>query len=194
MLVKCRVHILNNRVVCENDKKLMEKNDEKKNLLNDDYGYIKNKNKLKHLLDIGVDLSKYHPSILRAVCDSAKDYKLNDDVKPQLQQIAKESHEKGFIPSTFGSGSKLHKQIKTITGHIPKKYKPRIINPNKTPTKTQEKKTVEGGSITDLDEILSEIESDLEAGEITDAESKLKAIKHKIPKKVYTKIKSTIRT
>jgi hypothetical protein len=201
MLIKCRVKIVNNRVVCDNEKKLTEKIEHKKDLLNEGYGYIKNKDKLKHLLDIGVDLSQYHPSILRVVCDAGRDSKLNEIIKPQLELIAKESHDKGFVPSTFGYNNKLHKHIKTLSGHVKHKYtkKPKSLKtPLPMPNKTPSKKEVKGGSITeddiDVDEVLSEIESDIEAGEITDAENKLKTIKNKIPKKVYKKLSSTIRS
>lgn len=195
MLVKCRVKIVNNRVVCDNEKKLIEKIEHKKDIINNGYGYIRNKDKLKHLLDIGVDLDKYHPSILRVVCDSARDSKLNEIIKPQLELIAKEAHGKGFLPSTFGYNNKLHKTIKTVSGYVKHNYKKKTNKPiDKTPVKTPIKGGHMSESDTDIDDVLSEIESDLEAGEITDAENKLKTIKNKIPKKVYKKISSTIRT
>lgn len=195
MLVKCRVKIINNRVVCDNEKKLIEKIEHKKDIINNGYGYIRNKDKLKHLLDIGVDLDKYHPSILRVVCDSARDSKLNEIIKPQLELIAKEAHGKGFLPSTFGYNNKLHKTIKTVSGYVKHNYKKKTNKPiDKTPVKTPVKGGHMSESDTDIDDVLSEIESDLEAGEITDAENKLKTIKNKIPKKVYKKISSTIRT
>lgn len=195
MLVKCRVKIVNNRVVCDNEKKLIEKIEHKKDIINNGYGYIRNKDKLKHLLDIGVDLDKYHPSILRVVCDSARDSKLNEIIKPQLELIAKEAHGKGFLPSTFGYNNKLHKTIKTVSGYVKHNYKKKANKPiEKMPVKTPIKGGHMSESDTDIDDVLSEIESDLEAGEITDAENKLKTIKNKIPKKVYKKISSTIRT
>lgn len=209
MLIKCRVKIINNKVVCENDNKLSEKINKKAELINTGFGYIKNKDKLKHLLDIGVDLDKYHPSILKVVCDAGRDSKLNSVIKPQLELIAKEAHGKGFEPSIFGYDNKLHKTVKSVSGYIKRKYNKKST-PAKTastpPIKTQPKKEVKGGHLSasdsdsnsdsdsDLDEVLSEIESDLEAGEITDAECKLKKIKHKLPKKIYKKLSKSIRT
>jgi len=195
MLIKCKVKIVNNRVVCDNEAKITDKLEHKKDIINNGYGYIKNKDKLKHLLDIGIDLDKYHPSILRVVCDSARDSKLNEVIKPQLELIAKEAHGKGFQPATFGYNNKLHKTIKSVSGHITHSYKKKAVKPIvKEPLKPQ----VKGGHLTDsdtdIDEILSEIESDIEAGCITDAESKLKTIKKKLPKKLYKKLSSTIRT
>jgi hypothetical protein len=199
MLIKCRVKIVNNRVVCDNEKKLTDKIEHKKHIMNEGFGYIKNKDKLKHLIDIGVDLDKYHPSILRVVCDSARDSKLNDVIKPQLQMIAKEAHGKGFSPSQFGYNNKLHKTIKSVSNYVKHSYNKKG---GKEPVKTQPKTTVKGGNMSesesssneDLDDVLSEIESDLEAGCVTDAENKLKTIKNKIPKKVYKKLSATIRT
>ena len=196
MLIKCRVKIVNNRVVCDSEKKLTEKIDKKKDLINEGYGYIKHKDKLKHLLDIGVDLDKYHPSILRVVCDAGRDSKLTEMIKPQLEMIAKESHEKGFVPSTFGYNNKLHQTIKSISGMPKRKYNKKNIiakKPSKTTKKPEPKKEIEGGHLTDLDDVLSEIESDIEAGEITDAESKLKRIKSRIPEKTYKQIINTLR-
>jgi hypothetical protein len=194
MLIKCRVKIVNNKVVCENDKKLMEKIESKKEIINEGFGYIKHKDKLKHLLDIGVDLDKYHPSILRVVCDGGRDSKLMDVIKPQLEMIAKESHDKGFMPSTFGYNHKFHKTVKNISGHVSRKY-----NKKKAPVMKTPIKEIKGGHLSesddeDVDEILSGIESDIEAGELTDAETKLKTIKNKIPKKIYKKLSSTIRS
>ena len=199
MLIKCRVKIVNNRVVGDNEKKLTDKIEHKKDIMNEGFGYIKNKDKLKHLIDIGVDLDKYHPSILRVVCDSARDSKLNDVIKPQLQMIAKEAHGKGFSPSQFGYNNKLHKTIKSVSNYVKHSYNKKG---GKAPVKAQPKTTVKGGNMSesesssseDLDDVLSEIESDLEAGCVTDAENKLKTIKNKIPKKVYKKLSATIRT
>jgi hypothetical protein len=197
MLVKCRVKIVNNRVVCDNEKKLSEKIEHKKEIIEGGFGYIKNKDKLKHLLDIGVDLDKYHPSILRVVCDSGRDSKLTEMIKPQLEMIARESEEKGFIPSAFGYNNKLHKTIKRISNKPKRKYIKKIIN-NKTPKKVVEKPNepikIEGGHLTDIDDVLSEIESDIEAGELSEAETKIKRIKTRIPSKVYKKIMSTLRS
>ena len=177
MLIKCRVKIVNNKVVCENDKKLMDKIESKKEIINEGFGYIKHKDKLKHLLDIGVDLDKYHPSILRVVCDGGRDSKLMDVIKPQLEMIAK-----------------FHKTVKNISGHVSRKY-----NKKKAPVMKTPIKEIKGGHLSesddeDVDEILSGIESDIEAGELTDAETKLKTIKNKIPKKIYKKLSSTIRS
>lgn len=217
MLIKCRVKIINNKVVCENDNKLSEKINKKAELINTGFGYIKNKDKLKHLLDIGVDLDKYHPSILKVVCDAGRDSKLNSVIKPQLELIAKEAHGKGFEPSIFGYDNKLHKTVKSVSGYVKRKYNkkpnpikkpstPPIKTPSTPPIKTPSKKEVKGGHLSasdsdsnsdsdsDLDEVLSGIESDLEAGEITDAECKLKKIKHKLPKKIYKKLSKSIRT
>jgi len=197
MLIKCRVKIVNNRVVCDSEKKLTEKIDKKKELINEGYGYIKHKDKLKHLLDIGVDLDKYHPSILRVVCDAGRDSKLTEMIRPQLELIAKESHEKGFVPSTFGYNNKFHKHIKTISGKPKRKYnKKRVVSkkPSKPMEKAEAKTEIKGGHLTDIDDVLSEIESDIEAGEITDAESKLKRIKKRIPEKTYNTIMSSIRS
>jgi hypothetical protein len=199
--------IINNKVVCENDNKLSDKINKKAELINTGFGYIKNKDKLKHLMDIGVDLDKYHPSILKVVCDAGRDSKLNSVIKPQLELIAKEAHGKGFEPSIFGYDNKLHKTVKSVSGYVKRKYNKKQI-PTKKPSsplvKAPTKKEVKGGHLTesesesdsetDLDEVLSEIESDLEAGEKTDAECKLKKIKSKIPKKVYKKLRESIRS
>ena len=134
---------------------------------------------------------------MRVVCDAGRDSKLTEMIKPQLELIAKESHEKGFQPATFGYNNKFHKAIKTISNKPKRKYdKKRVAlkKPTKTLVKAEPKTKIEGGHLTDIDDVLSEIESDLEAGEITDAESKLKRIKKRIPEKTYHSIMNNIRS
>ena len=56
----------------------------------------------------------------------------------------------------------------------------------------QEEESSSSESETDLDEILSDVESDLKSGDIKEVKKKLKKYKHRIPKDYYNKIIKSI--
>jgi hypothetical protein len=182
MIEKCFVKIVSNKVICDNqvDSKKVEKdrNDES----------IKNKKKLSHLNGIGMDLEKYHPTIIRTMIDGGRNFKIPENLKQQLILFANEAHQKGFNPSLFGYNTTLHKFIKTVHNIPKRKYSVK----GKGVEIPKKKEESESESETDIDEILSSVESDIEGGRITAVKSKLKKYKHRIPANYYNKIMDNI--
>lgn len=193
MLNKCFVKVINNKVVCDNDENTTLKNmDTKKLKLYENFPYIKNKHKLEYLLNLGVQLDKYHPSILKSIIDNGREHKIPKDIKEQqMKDIAMEAGSKGFSPSIYGYNNKLHKNVKLATNHIKRKYERK--QPIKKPINKPIKKVVECSSSseedeTDIDEILEDIIKDLNNKENKTAMKKLNKIKNKIPSEVYKTI------
>lgn len=198
---KCHVKIVENKVVCDVP---IEKNDrEHQDKTNN---MIKNKQKLNHLNGIGMELSKYHPTILRTMIDGGRNAeKIPDNLKHQLINFAKEAHDKGFNPSLFGYNTTLHKFIKTVN-EIPKRpyikkhvrfqgkgnIKENIKLEVKEPSSESSSSSSSSESETDLDEILSEVEADVKGGRISSGKKKLKKYKHRIPVSYYKKIMDSI--
>tara|TARA_R110000868_G_scaffold271606_3_gene530984 strand:- start:352 stop:894 length:543 start_codon:yes stop_codon:yes gene_type:complete len=179
MLDKCVVKIISNRVVCDN--KLNEDNQDKKqskNIMNEN---IKNKTKYKHLVDIGMDVENYHPTIIRNMIDGGRMYKLPDNLKPQLKSFSEEAYKKGFNPALFGYNTALHKLIKKVHNIPKRKY---VVKK----TKTSETKKDE----TDIDNVLSEIEDDIASLKFDEARHKLKKNKNRIPSNFYNTIMKSI--
>lgn len=195
VLKRCIVDIVNNRVECQKNIDMEKAIENKNNIINNGYNYVKNKDKLKHLMDIGINLENYHPSIIKAVVDAGRDSAISDVFKPQLELIAKEAGEKGFSPAVFGYNNKLHKNIKKIYPVEKKKGKGSVKVIEKTPKKQQKEKIISSSSSseTDTDEILSDIEDDIKNELFTDAEEKLDNIKNRLPLGVYKKLKKTIK-
>ena len=205
---KCYVKITDNKVVCNtNDKVGTQPTAELQ---------IKNKQKLNHLTGIGMDLTKYHPSILRTMIDGGRNViKIPDHLKRQLIDFAKEAHDKGFNPSLFGYNTTLHKFIKSVN-EIPKRpyikkhvrfNKGGLVNPSNIVLEVKEapsnsicsrdrassssessSESSSSESETDLDGILSDVEADIKGGKISAVKKKLKKYKHRIPPTYYKKI------
>jgi hypothetical protein len=189
MIEKCFVKIVGNKVVCDNQvetKKIeKERNDEN----------IKNKKKFAHLIGIGMDLDKYHPTIIRTMVDGGRNFKIPENLKQQLILFANEAHQKGFNPSLFGYNTTLHKFIKTVHSIPKRKYNIKgkgaeVVAP--IPVKEAPKKKVEVESETDMDDILSSVESDIEGGRINAVKLKMKKYKHRIPTTYYNEIMKNI--
>ena len=189
MIEKCFVKIVSNKVVCDSQvetKKIeKERNDEN----------IKNKKKFAHLIGIGMDLDKYHPTIIRTMVDGGRNFKIPENLKQQLILFANEAHQKGFNPSLFGYNTTLHKFIKTVHSIPKRKYNIKgkgneVVAPVKeTPKKKVEEKNE---SETDIDDILSSVESDIEGGRINAVKLKMKKYKHRIPANYYNEIMKNI--
>lgn len=173
MIEKCLVKVVGNRIICDAD--INTKREEKK-----DNPMIKNKMKFNYLVDIGMELKKYHPTIIRTMIDGGRNFKIPENIKHQMSLFATEAYEKGFNPSLFGYNNTLHKLIKQVH-NIPKQKR------------ISKKKEIESSeSETDLDSILSEIESDIEHDRIKDVKKKIKKYKYKIPADYYKKILNSI--
>jgi hypothetical protein len=189
MIEKCFVKIVGNKVICDNQvetKKIeKERHDES----------VKNKKKFAHLIGIGMDLDKYHPTIIRTMVDGGRNFKIPENLKQQLILFANEAHQKGFNPSLFGYNTTLHKFIKTVHSIPKRKY---VIKSKgeglMVPVKEKEKKKQkeESESETDIDALLSSVESDIEGGRINLVKTKLKKYKHRIPTNYYNEIMKNI--
>ena len=192
MIEKCLVKVVGNRVVCDTSTDIKKHEKEEKDKMNE---LVKNKRKLNHLEGIGMDLGKYHPTVIRTMIDGGRNFKIPDQLKHQLINFANEAHIKGFNPSLFGYNTTLHKFIKTVH-KIPKRNyvkKVNTINGKGMPIQSiQEEESSSSESETDLDEILSDVESDLKSGDIKEVKKKLKKYKHRIPKDYYNKIIKSI--
>lgn len=198
MIDKCLVKIISNKVVCDTANELKRHECEKREKMDE---IVKNKRKLNHLVGIGMELTKYHPTVLRTMIDGGRNFKIPDDLKHQLINFANEAHVKGFNPSLFGYNTTLHKFIKTVH-KIPKRKYIRKMMPTfdgKGNINNIELKIVEedepinnSESETDLDDILSEVEDNINEGNITEVKKKLKQYKHRIPKEYYKKIMNSI--
>jgi hypothetical protein len=185
---KCLVKIVSNRVVCDNAS--IGKGVEKA----EDDSRIKNKAKFQHLVDIGMDLKNYHPTIIRTMIDGGRNFKVPENIKHQLTLFAKEAQDKGFNPSLFGYNTTLHKMIKRVH-NIPKR---KYVKKGKGVVKVAEKEASSSStssveSETDLDAVLSEVESDLENNRISAVKRKIKKYKHKIPPAYYQTIMQSIK-
>jgi molecular chaperone DnaK (HSP70) len=201
---KCFVRVINNKIICENDENnLIQNLDKKKLTIYENYPYIKNKHKLEYLINLGVQLDKYHPSILKSIIDNGRDHKIPNEIKEtQMKEIAMEAGKKGFSPSIYGYNNKLHKNVKIATNHIKRKYNKKVVNKpvikggNKLIIKPVNKPVIVLSSSeeedTDIDEILSDIEDDLKNNKHKNAVKKLNKIKNKIPIEVYKNITQNI--
>lgn len=198
MIEKCLVKIVANRVVCDTTNELKKHEKDKRDKMDE---IVKNKRKLNHLVGIGMELSKYHPTVLRTMIDGGRNFKIPDDLKYQLINFANEAYGKGFNPSLFGYNTTLHKFIKTVH-KIPKRKYVRKMMPSfdgKGNINNIELKIIEEDDVinnteseTDLDDILSEVEDNINEGNITEVKKKLKQYKHRIPKDYYKKIMDSI--
>ena len=189
MLEKCLVKIMSNKVVCDNqvDTKKEEKLRHEES--------VKNKQKYAHLVGIGMDLDKYHPTIIRTMVDGGRNFKIPENLKQQLILFANEAHQKGFNPSLFGYNTTLHKFIKTVHNIPKRKYnikgkgKEIKLHIKERPvSESEEEEEVE----TDLDAVLSSVESDIEGGRIGVVKAKMKKYKHRIPANYYNEIMKSI--
>lgn len=189
MIEKCLVKILSNKVVCDNTvetkKEAKIKHDEA----------VKNKQKFSHLVGIGMDLDKYHPTIIRTMIDGGRNFKIPENLKQQLILFANEAHQKGFNPSLFGYNTTLHKFIKTVH-NIPKRKYNIKSKPKEVKSVIKEKPITESEeseeSETDLDAVLSDVESDIKGGRINQVKLKMKKYKHRIPTTYYNEIMKNI--
>ena len=137
--------------------------------------YIKTSDrKSQHLIDIGVDMSKYHPKVVNALVGGGKGL-IPESLRPQILAFALDCVSKHFCPSMFGYGTKLVEIIKTVT---------------EKPTRTYTKK--EHVTEKELKDVLDDIQSCLEEGEITECEDLLEKNKKILPTKVYTKLKKAL--
>lgn len=194
---KCLVKIVNNRVVCDATQELQKHEKAEKERVSE---MIKNKGKMQHLTGIGMDLSKYHPTILRTMIDGGRSSeKIPDALKHQLINFANEAHVKGFNPSMFGYNTTLHKFIKTVHNIPKRKYikKQVAFQGGNIQLDIQEITSCSSSSSsseseTDLDGILSEMEEDIKGGNIPAVKKTLKKYKHRIPKGYYKKIMESI--
>jgi len=195
---KCLVKVVNNRVMCDATADLQKHDKAEKEKTNE---IIKNKKKMNHLTGIGMNLSKYHPQVLRTMIDGGrKTDKIPDDLKHQLINFANEAHTKGFSPSLFGYNTTLHKFIKTVHNVPKRKYNKKQVSFQGEGQAENIKIKIKNApcdvstsssssdSETDLDGILSSVEDDLKGGNITAVKKKLKKYKHRIPKEYYKKI------
>jgi hypothetical protein len=190
MIEKCLVKIVSNKVVCDN--KIDVKNEEKVRHIEN----IKNKKKYTHLEGIGMNLDKYHPNIIHTLVEGGKK-KIPENLKHQMIAFAKEAFEKGFNPSLFGRQTVLDKFIKTVH-NIPKnKPKRKTYNKGKglevkPVVKEESESSSSEESETDIDDVLSEVEEDLNNGRIKEVKLKLKKYKHRIPTNYYNQIMKSI--
>ena len=192
---KCLVKIVGTRVVCDATEELQRHEKENKERANE---MVKNKKKLHHLTGIGMDITKYHPTVLRTMIDGGRNTdKIPDALKHQLINFANEAHVKGFNPALFGYNTTLHKFIKTVHNIPKRKYVKKQVSlqggqvVNKIVSES-ESSSSSSESETDLDGILSEVEEDLKGGNIPAVKKKLKKYKHRIPKEYYKKILQSI--
>lgn len=189
MIEKCQVKILTNKVVCDTPIKEGAKRVEKI-----DNEFVKNKKKFIHLVEIGMDLDKYHPTIIRTMIDGGRNFKIPEQLKHQLATFAHEAFQKGFNPSLFGYNTTLHKFIKTVNNIPKRKYTMKgkgasaVVEPP-----TEAESSSEEEEETDIDAILSEVESDLENNRIGEVKAKIKKYKHKIPVQYYNTIMKSIK-
>lgn len=208
MLQKCIVKVVGKKVVCDGSIESKEKLDSKSKTEE----AIKNKKKLHHLNSIGMDLTKYHPSILKVMIDGGRLVdKIPNDIKHQLIDFATEAKEKGFNRSMFGHNTTLDKHIKAVHNlptrpyvkkHV--KFAPKIQGGNPANIKmevvhtdnsacdqsssSESSSESEPETETDIDGVLSSVERDIKGGRITAGKQKIKRIKHRIPKSFFNKI------
>ena len=188
MLEKCLVKIVSNKVVCDNNVDV-KKEEQMKHAES-----VKNKKKYNHLADIGMDLQKYHPTIIRTMIDGGRNFKIPEQLKNQLILFANEAHQKGFNPSLFGYNTTLHKFIKTIHNIPKRKYnmKGGAVKKVKEVIQDESESECTTQSETDLDQVLSDVEDDIKGGRISDVKKKLKKYKHRIPVAYYNGIMKSI--
>ena len=194
---KCMVKIVNNRVVCDATEELQKHEKAEKERVSE---MIKNKKKMQHLTGIGMDLTKYHPTVLRTMIDGGRNTdRIPDALKHQLINFANEAHVKGFNPSIFGYNTTLHKFIKTVHKIPKRKYIKKQVNfagggqaENKVICESSSSESSSEESETDLDGVLSEVEDNLQGGNIPAVKKTLKKYKHRIPKEYYKKIMNCI--
>ena len=204
MLQKCYIKVLNNKVICDGS---IEKKEHLESKLKTDE-MIKNKKKSNYLNAIGMDLSKYNPSVLRVMIDGGRTAeKIPDDIKPQLIAFATEANDKGFNPNMFGHNTTLHKFIKTINKSTTRPYvkkhvkfskggacipnmnvKMSINEKSSSESSSSESSESETEQETDLDGILSEVEHGIKQKKFNAVKKKLKKYKHRIPAGYYNKI------
>jgi hypothetical protein len=187
MLEKCLVKIMSNKVICESQ--AATKKEEK--IRHEEA--VKNKQKYAHLVGIGMDLDKYHPTIIRTMVDGGRNFKIPENLKQQLILFANEAHQKGFNPSLFGYNTTLHKFIKTVHNIPKRKYsmkgkglEMKLIVKEKPVSESEEEEE------TDLDAVLSSVESDIEGGRLSVVKAKMKKYKHRIPASYYNEIMKSI--
>jgi hypothetical protein len=191
MIQKCSVKIIGNKVVCDNITTEKEQpNVEVKN--------FKNKDKLKHLIDIGMDIKKYHPTILRTMIEGGRNFKIPETLRNQLILFATEAHEKGFNPSLFGYNTTLHKFIKSVhkipkRKYIMKKKQGGMMTPIKKEQIQSSSSSSSSESDTDIEDVLEGIEDNLQGGRITEVKQALKKYKNKIPDVYYKTVLKSIK-
>lgn len=194
MIDKCLVKVIANKVVCDLTTDIKKHEKKEKDRMSE---MVKNKLKLNHLEGIGMDLTKYHPTIIRTMIDGGRNFKIPENLKYQLINFANEAHIKGFNPSLFGYNTTLHKFIKNINKTPTRKY---VKKQNNTKGKgipeniavEESSSNSSSDSETDIDNVLSDVEKDLKGGNISEVKKKLKKYKHKIPKEYFNKIMKSI--
>jgi hypothetical protein len=133
--------------------------------------YIKTSDrKSQHLIDIGVDMSKYHPKVVSALVGGGKSV-VPDSLRPQILAFALDCVSKHFVPSMFGYGTKLVEIIKTIT---------------EKPTRTYTKKVAV--SEQEIKNVLDDIQECIEENELEEALDLLKRNKAIIPVKIFNEM------
>jgi hypothetical protein len=178
---------MSNKVICDNSVDV-----KKEEQIKHAEG-VKNKKKYNHLADIGMDLQKYHPTIIRTMIDGGRNFKIPDNLKNQLILFANEAHQKGFNPSLFGYNTTLHKFIKTVHNIPKRKYNMKGGSHLKKEESSSSSSSSEEEEETDLDAVLSDVEDDLKGGRISDVKKKLKKYKHRIPVAYYNGIMKSIK-
>ena len=73
MIEKCLVKVVGNRVVCDTTTDIKKHEKEEKDKMNE---LVKNKRKLNHLEGIGMDLGKYHPTVIRTMIDGGRNFRM----------------------------------------------------------------------------------------------------------------------
>jgi hypothetical protein len=154
--------------------------------------------KHKHLVDIGMDLSKYHPAVIQSLIGGGRS-DIPDALQPQILKFALEAKEKHFQPKFFGYGSKLAEIIRELSGCEPRKYNKKSKEVEKKPVVVVEPcSSSSSDSSTDEDSeenlrmVIQDITDCLNEGEFEEAKELLKRNKHLLPKDVYNKIKKNI--
>jgi hypothetical protein len=169
MLETCKIDIKNNEVVIIDDKPRYLKP-----------SYIKTSDrKYEHLKDIGMDLSKYHPSVITNIVGGASDRFLDIKLKPDVLKFVLEAKSKLFKPQYFGYNTKLHKMIKGIDNinkdTISKPNSDKIIKKDNT------------------NKIINNIEALIKEGKMKDAKIYLKNNKINLTEDKYKSIKEALK-
>ena len=116
MLETMKITIVDDCVVEANPK------NEKKKQQQELPSYIKDNRKTKYLTDIGMDLTKYHPTVINHVVGGGRK-EIPENLKPQLIEFAVDAKTKNFQPRMFGHGTQLDRLIKQTYNIKPRQHK-----------------------------------------------------------------------